>query len=64
MLERSAFNSWVRDLWSVLLDRQQEVVKWLESGDEVYDGVDCLPIPVDSKGQAQREKDTGCGLLP
>jgi hypothetical protein len=54
MLERSAFNLRVRNLWTAFVQLQQLVAHLLHRSDEVYCCVDCVPLPVCSLAQAAR----------
>lgn len=51
MLKRSQFNQRVRDLWAALVVLQQSVAAWLDQG-ELYECVDCTPLPHCSLAQA------------
>jgi hypothetical protein len=44
MLQRSAFNERVRQLWSAFVCLQQRIAGWLETADLVYEVVDCVPL--------------------
>lgn len=52
MLQRSAFNARVRQLWGVFIGLQQRVACWLESDNLVYECVDCVPLIACSLAQA------------
>jgi hypothetical protein len=56
MLQRSAFNERVRNLWRLFVVLQQRVAAWLSSADDVYQSVDCAPLPACSLAQAARGK--------
>ena len=56
MIERSAFNERVRYLWAVLVRLQQIMANLLTSTDELYECVDCQPLPAYSSAQASKEK--------
>lgn len=56
MLQKSAFNERVRNLWGALVELQQASARWLAGGEDVYECVDTLPLPAFSLGQAEREK--------
>jgi hypothetical protein len=51
MLQRSAFNERVRQLWAALVSLQQAVGEWLRRPTEVYEVVDCVPLPACSLAQ-------------
>jgi hypothetical protein len=51
MLQRSQFNQRVRDLWAALVRLQQIVAQELWAG-ELYECVDCVPLPHCSLAQA------------
>lgn len=51
MLGRSAFNRRVRLLWAALVALQQYLTRLLEQADNVYEVVDCVPLPACSLGQ-------------
>lgn len=51
MLGRSQFNQRVRDLWAVMVCLQQDVALWLSEND-LYEVVDCTPLPHCSLAQA------------
>lgn len=57
MLQRSAFNERVRNLWAVIVALQQQVAEWLHSCDELYEVVDCVPLPACSLAQTQTRDD-------
>jgi hypothetical protein len=52
MLHKSQFNLRVRELWAVLVRLQQVVAKWLQTETDLYECVDCSPIPSCSIAQA------------
>lgn len=56
MLERSAFNQRVRQLWGAFILLQQTVADLLDHPEGLYECVDSLPLPAFSPGQAQREQ--------
>jgi hypothetical protein len=56
MLQRSAFNRRVRQLWGAFVQLQQVTAQLLASGDDVFECVDSLPLPAYSLGQAGRER--------
>lgn len=56
MLGRSAFNARVRNLWGALVKLQQVVAVELHSEDDVYESVDCRPLPACSLAQAASHK--------
>lgn len=51
MLQRSAFNERVRQLWRVFVCLQQSVSQWLRQPTELYEVVDCVPLPACSLAQ-------------
>lgn len=51
MLNRSQFNQRVRNLWATLVRLQQDLAEWLYV-DELYEVVDCTPLPHCSLAQA------------
>lgn len=51
MLQRSAFNERVRHLWAVFISLQQELAVWLRQPSDVYEVVDCVPLPACSLAQ-------------
>ena len=55
MLQRSAFNLRLRQLWGALVQLQQVVAACLERDTAVFECVDSLPLPAYSLGQAARE---------
>jgi len=55
MLERSAFNERVRLLWQACVQLQQIVAELLQTVDDLYEVVDCEPLPACSLAQATRE---------
>lgn len=55
MLHRSQFNERVRDLYGVLVRLQQYLAEQLATAADIYECVDCEPLPAFSNGQAQRE---------
>jgi hypothetical protein len=55
MLQRSAFNLRLRQLWGALVQLQQVVAASLECETDVFECVDSLPLPAYSLGQAARE---------
>ncbi len=63
MLKRSQFNQRVRDLWAVLV-RLQQVLADLLICDDLYEVVDCTPLPHCSLSQAaSHERHWLCGRL-
>ena len=62
MLGRSAFNERVRLLWGAFVQLQQIVVDALQSVDELYECVDCEPLPSCSLAQAARHRQHWLGL--
>lgn len=56
MLGRSRFNARVRDLYGVLVRLQQYLGKQLTTERDMYECVDCEPLPAFSNGQACRDK--------
>lgn len=56
MLQKSAFNERVRNLWGALVELQQASASWIAGGAALYECVDSLPLPAYSVGQAEREK--------
>lgn len=56
MLERSAFNARVKQLWRALVCLQQRLADWMETGRSAYEVVDCLPLPACSVAQAATGK--------
>lgn len=55
MLGRSAFNARARQLWGVFIKVQQDFGAWLNSPDDLYLCVDCVPLPAFSNAQALKE---------
>lgn len=55
MLKRSGYNARVRQLYGVLVQLQQAVGEWLTQAEDVYECLDCYPLPAFSNGQALRE---------
>lgn len=53
MLQRSAFNERVRHLWAVFVSLQQAVSHWLQQPTDLYEVVDCVPLPACSLAQTQ-----------
>jgi hypothetical protein len=53
MLQRSAFNERVRKLWAVFIELQQYLATQLQCADDVYEVVDCVPLPACSLSQTQ-----------
>jgi hypothetical protein len=51
MLQRSAFNERVRNLWVVFMRLQQALSEWLCQPTDLYEVVDCLPLPACSLAQ-------------
>ncbi|MBI1276638.1 MAG: hypothetical protein GC179_00780 [Anaerolineaceae bacterium] len=51
MLQRSAFNERVRNLWTVFVRLQQELSAELRQSTEIYEVVDCVPLPACSIAQ-------------
>lgn len=56
MLHRSAFNRRSRCLYGVLVRLQEALAEDLETPDDIYECVDCQPLPAFSCGQAQRSQ--------
>jgi hypothetical protein len=56
MLQRSQFNERVRDLYGVFVQLQQDLAAWLSGPDDIYECVDCAPLPAFSNSQALRDK--------
>ncbi len=56
MLERSAFNQRLRQLWGAFVQLQQVTARLLENETDVFECVDSLPLPAYSLGQASRER--------
>jgi hypothetical protein len=61
MLKRSAFNERVRQLWGGLVRLQQVFAERLETAQDVYEVVDCVPLP--SCNIAQAASKSGRWLL-
>lgn len=55
MLGKSQFNQRVRELWAVLVRLQQVVAIWLTREDDLYECVDCVPLPGCSLAQAAHQ---------
>ena len=55
MLQRSQFNERVRDLYGVFVQLQQYLAEKLATQDDVYECVDCEPLPAFSNAQAAKE---------
>ena len=55
MLQHSQFNVRVCDLWRVFIQLQQDLADQLTTLDDLYECVDCEPLPAFSNGQALRE---------
>jgi hypothetical protein len=55
MLQKSAFNQRVRNLWAVLVRLQQVLAEWLWCSDDDYEVVDCVPLPSCSLAHASRQ---------
>jgi len=53
MLKISAFNERVRNLWSAFVCLQQRVNEWLRRATDLYEVVDCVPLPACSLAQIQ-----------
>lgn len=53
MLQRSAFNERVRKLWVAFICLQQQVAVWLQRPQDIYEVVDCVPLPACSVAQAE-----------
>lgn len=51
MLQRSAFNERVRNLWAAFIGLQQALSGWLHQATEIYEIVDCVPLPACSLAQ-------------
>jgi hypothetical protein len=56
MLQRSAFNQRVRNLWGVLLELQQDLAQSLPETASFYEIVDTVPVPAASLSQAKAER--------
>ena len=56
MLQSSAFNQRVRQLFGVLVSLQQAVAAWMGYAQALYECVDSLPLPAGSLGQYSREQ--------
>jgi len=56
MLQSSAFNRRARHLWGALLALQQWLADQLETPTDLFECVDCLPIPAATLMQLGREK--------
>lgn len=54
MLERSAFNQRVRNLWAALVCLQQAVVTWMRPYGSAYECFDCVPLRACSVSQARK----------
>jgi hypothetical protein len=52
MLHKSQFNMRVRQLWTALVRLQQVVAQWLRTERDLYECVDCTPLPSCSLAQA------------
>jgi hypothetical protein len=52
MLQRSAFNQRVRQIWGCFVRLQQVVGRWLETAETAYACVDSVPLPACSLAQA------------
>jgi hypothetical protein len=55
MIGRSAFNARVRWLWGAFIRLQQIAARLLEKATDLYECVDCVPVPAFSNGQACKE---------
>jgi hypothetical protein len=53
--QRSAFNERKRRLFGVLTKLNEALVEYLSSSDDLYECVDCLPIPAGTLGQYSRD---------
>src|SRR5687768_4727616 len=53
MLQRSAFNQRVRNLWAVVLQLQQDLAQRLQEVQRQYEIVDTVPVPVGSLSQSK-----------
>jgi hypothetical protein len=53
MLNISAFNQRVRNLWCAFVCLQQRVNDWLRQASDIYEVVDCLPLPACALAQVQ-----------
>lgn len=51
LLQVSAFNRRVRCLWAALVQLQQTLAEWLDGSHNVYEVVDCVPLPAYSLAQ-------------
>ena len=56
MLQRSAFNQRVRNLWAVSLQLQQDLAQAFEEKAPIYEIVDTVPVPVGSLSQSKAEQ--------
>jgi hypothetical protein len=56
MLERSAFNQRVRNLWGVLLELQQDLAQSLADTSQAYEIVDTVPVPAASLSQSRAKR--------
>src|SRR5262245_52321882 len=54
MLKRSAFNYRVRHLWAALVRLQQVVAEEMTENKDLYEVVDCVPLPACSRAQASQ----------
>jgi hypothetical protein len=55
MIGRSAFNARVRWLWGAFIRLQQIAASLLEEATDIFECVDCVPMPAFSNGQACKE---------
>lgn len=55
MIGRSAFNARVRWLWGAFIKLQQMAARLLEKATDLYECVDCVPVPAFSNGQGCKE---------
>jgi hypothetical protein len=56
MLGRSRYNLRVRELYGVLVRLQQDIAEQLTTLEDIYECVDCEPLPAFSNSQALRDK--------
>jgi hypothetical protein len=55
MLARSQFNARVRWLWGAFIRLQQGMAEQLSQATDVYEALDCVPLPAYRNGQALKE---------
>jgi hypothetical protein len=56
MLKRSGFNYRVRQLWAALVRLQQVVAQEMTDAKDLYEVVDCVPLPACSRAQASQAR--------